>query len=133
MSEFSERGKAPEWLVNWWAMEFDYDAKGFVVSKEKAINRKSPSPSGVESFQNVGLSFQPDDKLECASSSSCPHISCVQPLSAPGSLQDNSILSPSSSKKPRPVRDLYSSDSERSNRGSYSGDLSGDRAPCCSL
>ena len=32
----------------------EFDEKGFVVSKEKAINRKSPSPTGVESFQNEG-------------------------------------------------------------------------------
>ena len=29
-SRFSERRNAPEWLVKWWAMEFD--GKGFVVS-----------------------------------------------------------------------------------------------------
>ncbi len=103
-SRFSERGNAPEWLVNWWAMEFG--DKGFVVSKEKAINRKSPSPSGVESSQNVGPSVQPDDNLECVSPSSCPHTSCPQPLSA-------SSVAAAEARLDAARRDAESSDAER--------------------
>ena len=42
-------------------------------------------------------------------------------------------LSLSSPKKSRQTRGLFSSDSKRSNRGRDKGDLSGDRAPCCSF